>query len=566
MNDEGEAVAQLEPADEGGGAELSGEATAGRRSRLTGPWSSERLAAWTFGAAVALSYPILLNLGSFFWFFRDDWLFITDRQLSDPGDLFEPHNAHWSTVPVVAFRLLYAAFGVRSYLPYQMVVVAIHLAVIVLIRAIMRRAGVTPWLATAFAGAGLLFGPGREDILWAFQIGFTGSMMFVLLQLVLADHDGPIGRRDVAALAAGLLGVMSSSPAVVLVGATTLAILIRRGWRAALLQAGPLGLIYVAYNLLADPATSPVDRPEVDVMIEWVRNGQGALFVGLGQHRPIVIALVLLLLVGVAVHLWAPGPDAPRTWWPRVQAIAAPAALFLATFGFMLVSVQARWVVGAEAARAGRYLYFYAMCTLPLLAVAARALAARWWVAAPLAAALVLIPIPAQVDHFDNVPFGPAYHEHRRLILTSTVARPEVRDIDRRTRPIPDVYMGENVDVGYLLHAYDTGKLNPHTGELPPNLDHELTLRLGLGQTRDGWTPGCEVHEGTELVFQPELGDVLRIGQPVSISLVDADPSMRGVEFRPGDGPYITAQVPDLEIVIGPPGGTDSPVQVCEAN
>ena len=553
---DGTDAASVDGAGNGPGALEDGSAGSSR-------WSSERLAAWAFGAAVAVSYPVLLNLGSFFWFFRDDWLFITDRELSDPGDLFEPHNAHWSTVPIVAFRLLYAAFGVRSYLPYQMVVVAVHLAVIVLIRAIMRRAGVTPWLATAFAAAGLLFGPGREDILWAFQIGFTGSIMFVLLQLVLADHDGPIGRRDVLALVAGVLGLMSSSPAVVLVAAMTLAVLIRRGWKAALFQSAPLGVIYVAYNVLADPETSPAARPEIDVMVEWVRNGQGALFVGLGQHRPLVIALIALLIVGTAVHLWAPGPKAAPTAWGRLQAMAAPAALFGATFVFMLVSVQSRWFIGPQGARAGRYLYFYAICTLPLLAVAGSALAARWKAAGPVVAALILIPIPAQIDEFDRPPFGPAYHEHRRSMLTSAVRMPQVREVDRDTRPVPDPYMGDNVDVGYLLHAYDTGKLTPSSGDIPPHIDHELTVRLGVRQVTEGWVPECEVHRGAEVVLEPDEGDVWRIRQPVALTVADFGEGSRPVEYRPADGSFLEVQVPDLEIVVRPPRGSDADIQVC---
>ena len=42
----------------------------------------------------------------------------------------------------------------------------------------------------------VLFGAGAQDILWAFQITFTGALVFGLVQLLLADHDGPVDRRD----------------------------------------------------------------------------------------------------------------------------------------------------------------------------------------------------------------------------------------------------------------------------------------------------------------------------------------------------------------------------------
>ena len=125
------------------------------------------------------------------WFFRDDWLFITDRELTDPGSLFEPHNGHWSTVPIVVFRVLYRIFGIDSYRPYQAAVVVMHLGVCVLVRIIARRVGVGPWLATVLAGLLVLFGAGREDIIWGFQVGFTGAMFFALLLLVLAAPRRP---------------------------------------------------------------------------------------------------------------------------------------------------------------------------------------------------------------------------------------------------------------------------------------------------------------------------------------------------------------------------------------
>ena len=60
-----------------------------------------------------------------------------------------------------------------------------------------------PWIATAAASLYVLFGSGSQDILIAFQITFTGVLVFGLIQLLLADHAGPIDRRDGLALLAG---------------------------------------------------------------------------------------------------------------------------------------------------------------------------------------------------------------------------------------------------------------------------------------------------------------------------------------------------------------------------
>ena len=45
------------------------------------------------------------------------------------GGLFRPHNEHWSTLPILAFRLLWQLFGLRTYVLYLALVVTLHLLV-----------------------------------------------------------------------------------------------------------------------------------------------------------------------------------------------------------------------------------------------------------------------------------------------------------------------------------------------------------------------------------------------------------------------------------------------------
>src|SRR3954462_5852374 len=108
----------------------------------------------------------------------------------------------------------------------------------------MRRAGVVPWIATAATTLFVFFGGGVADILWAFQIGFTGSLVFGLTHLLLADHDGPVDRRDAIGLLAGLAGLLCSGVAVTMTMVVGLTMLMRRGWRIALLHTVPLGAVY----------------------------------------------------------------------------------------------------------------------------------------------------------------------------------------------------------------------------------------------------------------------------------------------------------------------------------
>ena len=92
--------------------------------------------------------------------------------------------------------MLYSVVGLHHYWPYQLPVILSHLAIAFLLRHIMRRCGVRPWTASLVAATYVLFGPGVDDILWAFQIGFNLAVVFGLAQMILADHDGPLDRRD----------------------------------------------------------------------------------------------------------------------------------------------------------------------------------------------------------------------------------------------------------------------------------------------------------------------------------------------------------------------------------
>ena len=121
----------------------------------------------------------------------------------------------------------------------------------------MRRAGVHPWLATAAAGAFALFGAAYGDIIWGFQIGFCGPLLFGLAQLLLVDHDGPADRRDALALVFGAAGLMSSGNAIAMVAIVGLAVVIRRGIRPALVQVAPLTVLFLSWWALYGRQDAP---------------------------------------------------------------------------------------------------------------------------------------------------------------------------------------------------------------------------------------------------------------------------------------------------------------------
>ena len=83
------------------------------------------LALIAFGTLLVVAVPVVLfGLGDYHWFFRDELGFLTGREADTLARLFEPHNEHWSTLPIVLYRAALAVFGLRSYVPYQACVLA----------------------------------------------------------------------------------------------------------------------------------------------------------------------------------------------------------------------------------------------------------------------------------------------------------------------------------------------------------------------------------------------------------------------------------------------------------
>ena len=161
-----------------------------------------------FLLAAAVGGPLLLFLGAGMTFFADDWAYIESRSLGDPATWFSPHNEHWSTLPILVYRTLVETVGLGSYLPYLAVLIGLHLLVATLVYALVRRSsGRLPALASGVVV--LLFGSGFENLYWAFQIGFVGSVALGLAAMLVSD--GQPGARRAILVALLLLASLASS-------------------------------------------------------------------------------------------------------------------------------------------------------------------------------------------------------------------------------------------------------------------------------------------------------------------------------------------------------------------
>ncbi|MGH7723575.1 MAG: hypothetical protein ACRENL_12240, partial [Candidatus Dormibacteria bacterium] len=177
---------------------------------------------------------VLVYYGRHQWFFADEWEFIT-RNLPGPHrlGLFVPHNEHWSTIPILIYRALFAVFGLHSYLPYILVLIVLHLAAAHLLWRLAVRAGASAWIATSIAALFLLLGVGWEQMVSAFQMGFSLSLVCGLGWLLVADLDIPAPSRLVAGWALGVAGSMSTGIGIPMIGAVAVAAVARRGPRDA---------------------------------------------------------------------------------------------------------------------------------------------------------------------------------------------------------------------------------------------------------------------------------------------------------------------------------------------
>jgi hypothetical protein len=156
-------------------------------------------------AAVACSGTYLLILQSHLTFFADDWTFLVDRRGFDVGVFLDPHNNHIALIPVSIYKALLALFGMGSAMPFAIVSTLVFLLSAVLLFVYIRRR-IGDWPALLGSILILFLGAGWIDLLWSFQIGFSGSIAAGLGALLALDRDD----REGDVIACALLVVATS--------------------------------------------------------------------------------------------------------------------------------------------------------------------------------------------------------------------------------------------------------------------------------------------------------------------------------------------------------------------
>jgi hypothetical protein len=489
-----------------------------------------------FLAVLIVALVLFVVFGRPQWFFHDEWDFLAHRDARDLNDLFRPFNEHWSTLPILVYRMLWRFFGIRTYVPYQVIAIVLHLTTAVLLCVVMRRAKVNPWIATAAASLFALYGAGDRVILAAFNMTWSATLVLGLTHLILADHDGPLDRRDGLGLFAGLLGLLCSGVAITMILVVGLSALIRRGWRAAAFHIVPLGLLYLVWwfafgrGSYSKTLGSPWD------VLRFVWIALSTAFREMGQVRGVGLALGIMLIAGLVLAWHA------VAWNDLRRRAAAPAALLVGAVVFLAVAGLGRVAeFGAEYARQPRYLWVAAAMCLPAIAVAADAFLRRWRAVGVVAAALLVVGIPGNVDLFVHyeTQYGPAPLGQEDLILALPQV-PFADEVPRGLHPMPELGDAGSLTIGWLLDGVRAGKI-PVPGYVDPRTAAEANLRLSLLQSQRATEQGrCKnlVHAVTRVLKQ---GQAIRFNGPGQLRVSAPKHPQAAVVYTAAEGRTLTA-------------------------
>src|SRR5919204_1123500 len=317
---------------------------------------------------VALAIELLVAAGYLvgesrrLWFFLDDWSFLLNRRLTTDGlhNVFYPHNEHWSTLPILVFRALFTLFGVRHYLPYALVVIALHVGVCILLWLLLQAVSTNQWISVGLVGIMAFLGAGAENTLWAFQIGFVGSTLFGLLSLLLVLRSAKLTSRNAWSKWACLIAsLMCSGIGVPMVIAAGVLAFIRWSWRAALQVASVPIAVFIAWYLVIGQQGTAHDNTSISGYLqvpEYVWTGITNALTKMSAIPGSGAILLLLLVIPLLVT--------------SIKERAAQLAMagLAGVFSLYLFTSLTRVRFGVNQATASRYVYVAAALLLPLVA------------------------------------------------------------------------------------------------------------------------------------------------------------------------------------------------------
>jgi hypothetical protein len=313
---------------------------------------------WAFVALAALAFVVALAAGHGLTFYWDEWAFISSGDDWSLNAFLRPHNEHWSTGALLIFKPLFAIFGLRSYVPYQIALVALHVVVAGALFVLVRReAGAHVGL---LSGALFLFlGSGGANLIWPALIGWNVAAASGAWALVFALEPNRMRRPWLIALlliiSVAASGVGLAFLAAVAVVALTTAERRRQMWviAPAVAAYGAWFALYGRSAISASALSLTTLRDLPAYVAAGVGNAMGRV-TGWGDEPGLVLAV--LVAVATAWRLLSAGPL-------MIGALAAVVGLLAQFF----ITGIARAQLGPDQAAAAHYVYVAAFFLLLLI-------------------------------------------------------------------------------------------------------------------------------------------------------------------------------------------------------
>ena len=269
------------------------------------------------GLLSLVAFALILVLGRDTTFYFDEWDFVLGRAGHSADVFLKPHNEHISVVPVLVYKVLFKNVGLAHHWPYLAALALMHVALGMCVFVLARRR-VGPWAALIVTALLLFMGLAWQNMVWAFQIGFVGSVLGGVVALVALDTSRR--RSDILACVALAFSIACSTLGVPLalgVGAELLALRRRSALWVPLVPLVLYGIWYLGYGV------STITREGLIHAAGWAvsaaENAAGAPF-GVGADWGVVLLLIAILAVGRRLAIGP--PPTPRLLNLAVAGIA----------------------------------------------------------------------------------------------------------------------------------------------------------------------------------------------------------------------------------------------------
>jgi hypothetical protein len=298
----------------------------------------------------------LVALGRGLTFFADEWAVIGDRPIG-LDTFLRPFNEHWLGVMTLVHRAMVETIGIGSYVPYLALLAALHAIVVAEVYLLARR-WTWPVVALGIAVIVTFFGSGFENLFWAMQIGFIGSIALGFGALLVLDRSTDLLH---AAASATLLtiGVMTSGFGLFMLALVGLdAVLDRRRWGIVPWLVIPAGTYLAWYLTLGrtglatygDPFTTENLLAVPMFVIDGLAEAMSSAF-GVGRIGGLLVLVALVSIIVVRLLRRQPIPS-------RALACFGAIVVMYALLGLVRVGID------PQAAAYSRYSYLSGMLAL----------------------------------------------------------------------------------------------------------------------------------------------------------------------------------------------------------